>query len=495
MSTASKAASIIATAAVSTSRPPSRPQSANDGHQLLEPTDLNPSGASLNFVTPVPTEFYENGHTPRTNYALMKARREATSLQMMMHMDAGKVRSIQNKFEGLGGSVDLEGFVGIMRKHLPEMKEVATKAKPRRVYLDTRQQNPAHFDPYAPPPVMVEEVEETKEEREKKEEGERLDKIMEITGDLVELFREVDINGDGDMEWDEVSSPSPRTRTSICSTRVLSTRVQRAFMAHTSMSYTSMAHTSMANTSMAPLSLFTQAYGSQSIFIFTLQFTRFIVEKASLFQDALALDPIPAYNHNTKLNTENIDVDERQRHTNTLDAICPIPKSHQFAVIEAHSKYVSLYNSFSGTLCANMYNNAVPLAICHVESERCLVTSTADMTLNVWNLDDPSAKKRYMLRSKWPTKNAQMSLAWVEAHKLLYTGGTSGSIGAWSLTVRSIQPPSLLCSLFGPLCSHMCVAYTCVWRAGESGEGQVRGARGHSDEHDQHDGAEQHCVC
>ena len=40
--------------------------------------------------------------TPRTIYANRKTEREATSLQMMMHMNAKKVRSIQAQFEAAG---------------------------------------------------------------------------------------------------------------------------------------------------------------------------------------------------------------------------------------------------------------------------------------------------------------------------------------------------------------------------------------------------------
>ena len=40
--------------------------------------------------------------TPRTIYANRKGLREATSLQMMMHMNAKKVKSIQGQFEAAG---------------------------------------------------------------------------------------------------------------------------------------------------------------------------------------------------------------------------------------------------------------------------------------------------------------------------------------------------------------------------------------------------------
>ena len=317
--------------------------------------------------------------TPRTQYARRKAIREATALQMMMHMDADKVKSIQEQFASAGGSVDMCNFVRIMRKHLPKynVNDPAAQLDPANdgspsddeesggglehfspTYKGseregTLQEGREHPDVTLPPltPTRAAALESARQ--------------LEVTANLVELFREVDINGDGDMEWDE--------------------------------------------------------------------FTRFIVEKASLFQDALALEKTPPYLHNTRLNSENIDVEDRHRHTETIDQICPITSSNQFAVIEAHSKFVSLYDSFNGNLVTNIYQNAVPLSLCHIESKRCLVASCADMTLNVWNLEDPHSKWRYSLRSKLPTKNAVMSLTWVEPHQLLYAGSYTGDIGAYDI--------------------------------------------------------------
>ena len=151
-------------------------------------------------------------------------------------------------------------------------------------------------------------------------------------------------------------------------------------------------------------------------------------------QDRMTLDKISPYYHNTRLNTDNIPIHLRQRHTESLDKIINISKANQFAVIEAHSKVVSLYDSFNGQLVASLVQDAVPLAMHHIPSKNCLVASCADMTLNVWNLDDTSAKRSYKLRNKWPASHSsQMSLSWVEEHELLYSGSTMGPISAWCL--------------------------------------------------------------
>jgi len=309
-------------------------------------------------------------NSPRIRYAKKKSLREATSLQLMMHMDANAVKSIQRKFVKAGGAVDLYDFVNIMRCHLPEYSNAKAVINTANDNLGSKQNSksgtPAASEfggddarePGEGEGQVIKEFEWLKnlseEEREK-----------ELVADLVELFREVDINGDGDMEWDE--------------------------------------------------------------------FTRFIVEKASLFQDRMSLDKIPPYYHNTRFNTENIPSELRQRHTESLDSILNIARANQFAVIEAHSKVVSLYNSYNGQLVTNLVQGAVPLAMHHIPSKNALVTSCADMTLNVWNLDDTSNKKRYQLKNKWPVQSSQMSLSWVEDHNLLYSGSTMGPISAWSL--------------------------------------------------------------
>ncbi|GMH62614.1 hypothetical protein TL16_g03514 [Triparma laevis f. inornata] len=330
--------------------------SVRDPGPITSKSSINPASSPQN------VSLNSNGApTPRTIYANRKAEREATSLQMMMHMNAKKVKSIQSQVSVCAGSLLArgldEGGACYMRLYIPMMSP-STSPNPSKRSPFKKNQTKSTLPVR---PISRPQKQHLDEESHQKE----------VTANLVELFREVDINGDGEMEWDK--------------------------------------------------------------------FTRFIVEKASLFEEALAVDKIPSYTHNVRLNTENIDIEERQRHTETIDTICEIEKQNQFAVIEAHSKYVSLYSSYDGTLVSNMYQNAVPLSLCHVPTQNALITSCADMTLNVWNLDDPSAKKRYMLRDKWPTKEAMMSLTWVDAHKLLYAGSTKGGINAYSLSDRECK--------------------------------------------------------
>ena len=118
----------------------------------------------------------------------------------MMHMDAGAVKSIQRRFVAAGGSVDLYGFVDVMRRHLPEYSNA-------KAVVDTQNDafggqglkeasGGAGLQEQEGSQIVEKELDWLKDMTE--EERER-----ELVADLVELFREVDINGDGDMEWDE----------------------------------------------------------------------------------------------------------------------------------------------------------------------------------------------------------------------------------------------------------------------------------------------------
>lgn len=70
----------------------------------------------------------------------------------------------------------------------------------------------------------------------------------------------------------------------------------------------------------------------------------------------------------------------------------------------------------------------VPLAMAYCGNHHTLVTTSADMTLLQWHLDDVPAIKHFTLKSRWPTKHAAMSMCWSSSHRLLYSGTTAGTI-------------------------------------------------------------------
>ena len=221
--------------------------------------------------------------TPRRSYASRVALREQSSIKMMTALDSGRVGLIKREFEARGGSVDMFEFVRIMEANLPEHLYDDLNSAAAGAQSDT-----------------------------------------ELTANLVELFREVDVNGDGYMEWEE--------------------------------------------------------------------FTRFMVEKAALFKQQLALDSIPSYSHNASQETSMGK--SGHRHRESIDSLCVIPKYSLFACVEQHSPVVALYDAKNSTLKATMRCNAVPLSLCYVEPLQALIACCSDTTMVRFNVGDCNNKVR-----------------------------------------------------------------------------------------------------
>jgi hypothetical protein len=215
--------------------------------------------------------------TPRRVYASRAAVREQSSIKMMTALDSGRVSKIKEEFEVRGGSVDMYEFVHIMEVSLPQHLSESLS------------------------PVAA-----------------------ELTANLVELFREVDVNGDGYMEWEE--------------------------------------------------------------------FTRFMVEKAALFKEQLALESIPCYSHN--VNEETSMGKSGHRHRESIDSLCVIPKYSLLACVEQHSPVVALYDAKTSTLKATMKCNAVPLSLCYVDPLQALIACCSDTTMVRFNIGDCHNKVR-----------------------------------------------------------------------------------------------------
>lgn len=139
--------------------------------------------------------------------------------------------NIISQFDLAGGAVDIVDFVRIMRKHLPRDKAHPQQhdTPPSSVQHSPMMSPSTSPNPSKRSPFKKNQTKSTLPvrpiSRPQKQHLDEESHQKEVTANLVELFREVDINGDGEMEWDE--------------------------------------------------------------------FTRFIVEKASLFEEALAVDKIP----------------------------------------------------------------------------------------------------------------------------------------------------------------------------------------------------------
>ena len=96
--------------------------------------------------------------SPRTEYSKLRNEREQATFNLMMRMDPSALATIRKEFYSRNDSVSLTEFIYIMSKHLLNID-------PAKIGHQNEQR---HF-----------------------------------IGDMLELFKEVDVNGDGLMEWEE----------------------------------------------------------------------------------------------------------------------------------------------------------------------------------------------------------------------------------------------------------------------------------------------------
>jgi WD40 repeat protein len=114
--------------------------------------------------------------------------------------------------------------------------------------------------------------------------------------------------------------------------------------------------------------------------------------------------------------------------------MCVLQNKAELAFIEDHVPAVHVHSIRSGKEATRIRLKAVPLALEYVQSEDVLLAACADMTLNSISLEP---LKRYQKSSSWPTPYAQMSLAWLESHRALYSGSTNGEIYSWNIEERT----------------------------------------------------------
>ena len=159
--------------------------------------------------------------TPRSAYSAKKRRAETLTMDLMMNLDAHTIASIKKEFVENGGEVDIYEFVRIMRTYLPEHLEVRKRGASDADDADdskssgdadrsggagarsgggwrgsTRRLNDA-----APAP-STDDASDSPAAREQQ----RSVSEMQLVANLCELFKEIDVNGDAMMEWDEFTS-------------------------------------------------------------------------------------------------------------------------------------------------------------------------------------------------------------------------------------------------------------------------------------------------
>jgi WD40 repeat protein len=99
--------------------------------------------------------------SPRTAYSKLRNAREQATFNLMMRMDPSALAKIRQEFYSRNDEVSLNDFIYIMFKHLIELAE--------------------------PDSVISQKHQDTRS----------------FVSDMNELFKEVDVNGDGIMEWEE----------------------------------------------------------------------------------------------------------------------------------------------------------------------------------------------------------------------------------------------------------------------------------------------------
>lgn len=159
--------------------------------------------------------------TPRSAYSAKKRRAETLTMDLMMNLDAHTIASIKKEFVENGGEVDIYEFVRIMRTYLPEHLEVrkagagdADDAEDGKSSGDadrggggasrtgggwrasTRRLN----EGAAAAQSAADEAGMARQQRQ------RSVSEMQLVANLCELFKEIDVNGDAMMEWDEFTS-------------------------------------------------------------------------------------------------------------------------------------------------------------------------------------------------------------------------------------------------------------------------------------------------
>ena len=145
--------------------------------------------------------------TPRSAYSRQKRRAEALTMDLMMNLDAHTIASIKKEFVENGGEVDIYEFVRIMRTYLPDraVKPDASAASETKADTQISRSMPrirsgislSHRRTSEPPTAPP--VDERRPSRD-------LAAEMQLVANLCELFKEIDVNGDAMMEWDEFTS-------------------------------------------------------------------------------------------------------------------------------------------------------------------------------------------------------------------------------------------------------------------------------------------------
>ncbi|KAJ1457324.1 WD40-repeat-containing domain protein [Pelagophyceae sp. CCMP2097] len=270
--------------------------------------------------------------TPREAHVDLKRDAEQLMTQIVTHLDEAHFYAMHRAWLAHDSSCDMKHFVRIVREILP--------AHVLRGATTSRDEVMAA----AAAGVSILSSEHTQ------------------VRSLIELFNEVDVNGDGAVEWEE--------------------------------------------------------------------FTRFIVEKAALYQEQNAVEKIATYSH-------AVDEPSRSRtnrHRHMIEKMVAIPRKEWVAVAEGQSSRVQIYHARTGEFAASFEASKVPGAMCYVESEESLLLACSDKTLNLFKLQHGTALSKFVEAARWPSQETLTCLTYADSQKVAYSGSTDGTVRAWNLS-------------------------------------------------------------
>ncbi|KAJ8600632.1 hypothetical protein CTAYLR_006915 [Chrysophaeum taylorii] len=153
-------------------------------------------------------------------------------------------------------------------------------------------------------------------------------------------------------------------------------------------------------------------------------FSRYLVEKARVFDEQTSLDRIPHYKHKPM---------DTPTHRNLIDRIVVLPDLELLAVAEQHSAAIQLYRCRTGEWYASFRTTAVPLAVTYVQPQQALLVACSDVTCSYFSIswDLANRKHRFRERHRWPTPDTLMCMCWADSQRRVYSGNTAGIVHAW----------------------------------------------------------------
>lgn len=259
--------------------------------------------------------------SPRSQCATVKAYSQGLVHEIMKHLDNKCMDKLRSDFQRIGeGEVDLAQFVTIMKCHLPKMCE----------------------------------------------------------GDLCELFQEIDVNGDGTMEWNELTAFIVEKSTVFTTNHTSATLVEDNF---------------------------------------TVPF-KYVPDLG---------DGRPTEENRVKqmLYVDELDtVAVLRNHSRTV---------HLYDAQDLTSSFGRLEGNKGIPICAEYITSPIKRGSRLIPGF--LATACSNSTICLWDL--APGERQFTVKSLWPTPHAQAALCWVDRYRMLFSASVMGLVHAWDVEARS----------------------------------------------------------